>query len=126
MADEENMTAGDAEANGGEARRTPVAFSGKRVPTSYANAFQTRVMDGMVTLTYGVSYSEPVRDQEALVVDMERRVVMTPEAAGRLLQALVRLLRPVAPATEAGSPQGAEGEGKEKDSQGEAETFGQN
>lgn len=123
MADAENNTEGQAAENAsdaaGQARQVPVGFTGKRVPTSYANAFQTRVVDGMVCLSYGVSYGEPVAREggnvQGLAVDMERRVVMTPDAAGRLVNALARLLRPAAGAAPAGSAEGA----------GEAETFGQ-
>ena len=100
-------------------RQVPVSFTGKRVPTSYANAFQTRVMDGMVCLSYGLSYGEPLtrggETVQGLAVDMERRVVMTPDAAGRLLNALAGMLRP---AGQTGGP-------AQSATEGEAETFGQ-
>lgn len=120
MADEEMKYSvpdkGEEKAEAEAPRQVPVTFSGRRVPTSYASAFQARVMDGMVCLTYGVSYPEG----QALAVDMERRLVMTPDAAGRMVSAVARLLRP---AVQPEAPQKADAPAEEA---GEAETFGQN
>ena len=107
---------GGDDAKAAEPRQVPVSFSGRRVPTSYASAFRTSAMDGMICLTYGVSYPEG----QGLSVDMERRIVMTPQAAANMVNAVARLLRP------AGQAEAPQGEAAPAEEAGETEPFGQN
>lgn len=64
--------------------------------TSYANAFQARFAEGEIILTYGVSHMEPSADETfagTLVVEMQERMAMTPQSAGRLMATLSRTLQ---------------------------------
>ncbi len=97
-------------------RQVPVTFSGRRVPTSYASAFQAQVMDGLVCLTYGVSFPQG----QGRAVDMERRVVMTPQAAARLVNAVARLLQ------SSGKGEASKSGAAPAPKAAEIETFGQN
>lgn len=66
------------------------------VHTSYANAFQARFAEGEIILTCGVSHMEPSADEAfagTLVVDMQDRLAMTPQSAGRLMATLSRTLQ---------------------------------
>ncbi|MBQ9536792.1 MAG: hypothetical protein IJU79_03275 [Desulfovibrionaceae bacterium] len=75
-----------------EDKRVAVRKVNKRVPSSYANVFQTRTIDNMICVSYGVSYPENIASETCVTVDLERRIIMSPEAARRLAQALNRLL----------------------------------
>lgn len=67
-----------------------------RVRTSYVNAFQARSAEGEIILTCGVSHMEPSSDAAlagTLVVEMQDRLAMTPQSAGRLMATLARTLQ---------------------------------
>ena len=71
----------------------PVFFRANGIPSAYANVFQTRFTDSEIVLSYGMSLTESAPDQNGepnpvLAVDMERRIVMTPEVAMQLVAAL--------------------------------------
>ena len=71
----------------------PVVFRSNGIPSAYANVFQTRFTDSEIVLSYGMSLRESAQDQNGepnpvLAVDMERRVVMTPDVAMQLVAAL--------------------------------------
>lgn len=73
-------------------KRVAVRKASRRLPTSYANVFQARIMDNMICVSYGLSYAESLEGEQVLTVDLERRLVMSPEAAARLAQALNRIV----------------------------------
>ena len=71
----------------------PVVFRTNSIPSAYANIFQIRVAGSEIVLSYGMSLTETAPDQNGepnliLAVDMERRIVMTPEVAMQLIAAL--------------------------------------
>ncbi|MBQ7585116.1 MAG: flagellar motor protein MotB [Desulfovibrionaceae bacterium] len=99
MAEEqEHQVATGAES---QEKRVTVRQANRRLPSSYANVFQTRVVDNMVCISYGLSYPENNEGETNLTVDLERRIIMLPEAAARLAQTLNRLLSPTEEAPKA-------------------------
>ncbi len=82
----------------GEGQQIRVALNSARLRTSYANVFQTRCTAEEVILCCGLSQPESLNTQDGgtenvLAVDLDRRIVMTPASAQRLLLTLDRTLR---------------------------------
>ena len=81
-----------------ENRQIRVALNSAGLRTSYANVFQTRCTAEEVILCCGLSLPENVNNAEGavknvLAVDLDRRIVMSPASARRLLLALDRTLK---------------------------------
>ena len=67
----------------------PFVVNPHYVPASYANIFQARIVDGQISISYGVGYPDQIVDengkkQPVFAVNEERRLVMTLDAAKRL------------------------------------------
>ena len=91
----ESETAAAASAEGQQIR---VALNNAGLRTSYANVFQTRCTAEEVILCCGLGLPESVNNAEGavknvLAVDLDRRIVMSPASARRLLLALDRTLK---------------------------------
>ena len=87
-----------ANADAAQSQQIRVALNSARLRTSYANVFQTRCTAEEIILCCGLSQPESLNTQDGgtenvLAVDLDRRIVMTPASAQRLLLALDRTLR---------------------------------
>ena len=81
-----------------EGQQIRVALNSARLRTSYANVFQTRCTAEEIILCCGLSQPESLNapdggTENVLAVDLDRRIVMTPASAQRLLLALDRALK---------------------------------
>lgn len=81
-----------------EGQQIRVALNSSHLATSYANVFQTRCTAEEVILCCGLSQPESLNapdggTENVLAVDLDRRIVMTPASAQRLLLALDRALK---------------------------------
>ena len=81
-----------------EGQQIRVALNSAHLATSYANVFQTRCTAEEIILCCGLSLPETLNGpdggtENVLAVDLDRRIVMTPSSARRLLLALDRTLR---------------------------------
>ncbi|MBS6829766.1 MAG: DUF3467 domain-containing protein [Desulfovibrio sp.] len=84
----------------GEGQQIRVALNSARLRTSYANVFQTRCTAEEIILT------QDGGTENVLAVDLDRRIVMTPASAQRLLLALDSTLREHAARFSGNCPQG--------------------
>lgn len=87
-----------ADADTAQSQQIRVALNSARLRTSYANVFQTRCTAGEIILCCGLSLPESLNGpdggtENVLAVDLDRRIVMTPSSAQRLLLALDRTLK---------------------------------
>lgn len=87
-----------ANADAAQSQQIRVALNSARLRTSYANVFQTRCTAEEIILCCGLSQPESLNTQDGgtenvLTVDLDRRIVMTPSSARRLLLALDSTLR---------------------------------
>ena len=87
-----------ANADAAQSQQIRVDLSSAHLATSYANVFQTRCTAEEIILCCGLSLPESLNGpdggtENVLAVDLDRRIVMTPASAQRLLLALDRTLR---------------------------------
>lgn len=87
-----------ANADAAQSQQIRVALNSARLRTSYANVFQTRCTAEEIILCCGLSLPESLNGpdggtENVLAVDLDRRIVMTPSSAQRLLLALDSTLR---------------------------------
>ena len=69
-----------------------VALDTSRLKNSYANVFETRFSDSEIFLSCGISHLEQQNGENVLAIQLENRIVMTPDSALRLNQALSQIL----------------------------------
>ncbi|WP_165177202.1 DUF3467 domain-containing protein [Desulfovibrio sp. ZJ369] len=99
-----------ATADAAASQQIRVALNSAQLVTSYANVFQTRCTAEEVILCCGLSLPESLNGpdgnaENGLAVDLDRRIVMSPASAQRLLLALDRTLREHAARFGTDSPQ---------------------
>lgn len=100
-----------ANADAAQSQQIRVALNSAHLATSYANVFQTRCTAEEIILCCGLSQPESLNTQDGgtenvLTVDLDRRIVMTPASAQRLLLALDRTLKEHAARFSGNCPQG--------------------
>ncbi|MBR3664427.1 MAG: hypothetical protein IKN64_07210 [Desulfovibrio sp.] len=86
------------EAGADKAVQLPMVLNHSHIPSDFANVFQTRIVDGLVAISYGVSYPDTATDangqkQPVYAVELERRLVMKPDSAKRLYNVLAQTLK---------------------------------
>ena len=95
MSQEEEKT---VQTESDKAVQLPMVLNHNHIPSDFANVFQTRIVDGLLAISYGVSYPDNATDangqkQPVYAVELERRLVMSPESARRLVKALTQTLQ---------------------------------
>ena len=81
-----------------KAVQLPMVLNHNHIPSDFANVFQTRIVDGLLAISYGVSYPDNATDangqkQPVYAVELERRLVMSPASARRLVKVLAQTLK---------------------------------
>ena len=80
----------------------PVVVAQNAKSTSYANVFNTQVMDGGIALSCGISQRETRASEEGpqtvLSVYLENRIMMSVETASHLAQSLTQAVQQIAAA----------------------------
>ncbi len=70
-----------------------MVLSHDHIPSAYVNVFQTRIIDGLLSLSCGLSYPDSATDangqkQPVYAVELERRLMMNLDTAKRLVTVL--------------------------------------
>ena len=85
-------------ANQEKSVQLPMILSHDHISNTYVNVFQTRVVDGMIAVSYGLSYPDQATDsngqkQPVYAVELEGRLVMSLDTAKRLSTVLAQTIQ---------------------------------
>lgn len=69
-----------------------VRFDAKNLRSSYANVCNATTTREEFVLNFGINHG-PERAQGEVVVELQERIIMTPQSARRLAELMVRLVR---------------------------------